>query len=43
MLEPGKGSAEAWVRHSRSAIIFGTLKDCRRIPTRHDRCPKLFL
>lgn len=30
-------------RRNRFEIIFGRLKDWRRIPNRYDRCPKVFL
>ncbi len=30
-------------RRNRIQIMFGRLKDWRRIATRYDRCPKVFL
>ncbi|CUH49113.1 Transposase [Ruegeria atlantica] len=30
-------------RHNRIEIMFGRLKDWRRVATRHNRCPKVFL
>ncbi|SIS51000.1 DDE family transposase [Phaeovulum vinaykumarii] len=30
-------------RRNRIKIMFGRLKDWRHVPTRYDRCPKLFL
>lgn len=30
-------------RRNRSEIMFGKLKDWRRVATRYDRCPKVFL
>ena len=30
-------------RQNRIEIMFGRLKDWRRIATRYDRCPKVFL
>lgn len=30
-------------RRNRSEIMFGRLKDWRRVATRYDRCPKFFL
>jgi transposase len=30
-------------RRSRVEIMFGRLKDWRRVATRYDRCPKIFL
>ena len=30
-------------RRNRIEIMFGGLKDCRRVATRYDRCPKVFL
>ena len=30
-------------RRNRIEIMFGRLKDWRRLATRHDRCPKVFL
>ena len=30
-------------RRNRIEIVFGRLKDWRRVATRYDRCPKVFL
>ena len=30
-------------RRNRIEIMFGRLKDWRRVATRYDRCPKVFL
>lgn len=30
-------------RRNRIEIMVGRLKDWRRVPTRYDRCPKVFL
>ncbi|MEM8572867.1 MAG: IS5/IS1182 family transposase, partial [Pseudomonadota bacterium] len=30
-------------RRNRIEIVFGRLTDWRRVPTRHDRCPRVFL
>jgi len=30
-------------RCNRNKIMFGRLKDWRRVATRYDRCPKVFL
>ncbi|MEP2715182.1 transposase [Pseudophaeobacter sp.] len=30
-------------RRNQIEIRFGRLKDCRRVATRNDRCPKVFL
>ncbi|WP_282027839.1 transposase, partial [Ruegeria faecimaris] len=30
-------------RRNRIEIMFGMLKDWRRVATRYDRCPKVFL
>lgn len=48
---PGRKSREAPVRYdkrrykrrNRIEIMFGRLKDWRRVATRYDRCPKVFL
>jgi transposase len=48
---PGRKSRGTVVRHdkrpykrrNRIEIMFGRLKDWRRIATRYDRCPKVFL
>ena len=33
----------AYKRRNRIEIMFGRLKDWRRVATRYDRCPKVFL
>jgi transposase len=44
---PGRKSRDTPVRYdkrrNRIEIMFGRLKDWRRIATRYDRCPKVFL
>ena len=48
---PGRASRGKVVRYdtrrykrgNRIEIIFGRLKDCRRVATRYDRCPKVLL
>ena len=48
---PGRKSRETPVRYdkrrykrrNRIEIMFGRLKDWRRVATRYDRCPKVFL
>ena len=40
---PGRKSRGKPVRHNSIEIMFGRLKDRRRIATRYDRCPKAFL
>ena len=44
---PGRKSRGKHVKHykrrNRIEIVFGWLKDFRRIATRFDRCPKVFL
>ncbi|MBD3765172.1 MAG: transposase, partial [Rhodobacterales bacterium] len=46
-LTPGRKSRGKAVsydkRRNRIEIMFGRLKDWRRVATRHDRCPKVFL
>lgn len=51
LLHPGpKGTKEAhqydkrrYKRRNRIEITFGRLKDWRRVATRYDRCPEVFL
>lgn len=44
---PGRKSRGKPIRHdkrrNRIEIMFGRLKDWRRVATRYDRCPKVFL
>ena len=44
---PGRKSRGKPIKHdkrrNRIEIMFGRLKDWRRIATRYDRCPKVFL
>jgi hypothetical protein len=44
---PGRTSRGIPVRHdkrrNRTEMTFGRLKDWRRVATRDDRCPKLFV
>ena len=44
---PGRKSRGKTIKHdkrrNRIEIMFGRLKDWRRIATRYDRCPKVFL
>jgi transposase len=44
---PGRTSRDKPVRYdkrrNRIEIMFGRLKDWRRVATRYDRCPKVFL
>ena len=44
---PGRKSRSKPVKHdkrrNRIEIMFGRLKDWRRLATRYDRCPKVFL
>ena len=48
---PGRKQRKATVKHdkrrykrrNRIEIMFGRLKDWRRVATRYDRCPKVFL
>ena len=48
---PGRKSRDTPVRYdkhrykrrSRIEVVFGRLKDWRRVATRYDRCPKVFL
>jgi transposase len=41
--KPIKHDKRRYKRRNRIEIMFGRLKDCRRIATRYDRCPKVFL
>jgi hypothetical protein len=36
-------ASRRYKRRNRIVIIFGRLKDWRRVATRYDRCPKVFL
>ncbi|KEO58592.1 hypothetical protein DT23_16175 [Thioclava indica] len=40
---PVKYDKRRYKRRNRIAIMFGRLKDWRRVATRHVRCPKVFL
>ena len=40
---PVKYDKRRYKRRSRIEIMFGRLKDWRRVATRYDRCPKIFL
>ncbi len=40
---PVKYDKRRYKRRNRIEIMFGRLKDWRRISTRYDRCPKVFL
>lgn len=40
---PVKYDKRRYKRRNRIEIMFGRLKDWRRVATRYDRCPKLFL
>jgi len=40
---PVKYDKRRYKRRNRIEIMFGRLKDWRRVTTRHDRCPKVFL
>lgn len=40
---PIKYDKRRYKRRSRIEIIFGRLKDWRRVATRYDRCPEVFL
>ncbi len=42
-LEPIKYDKRRHRRRSRIEIMFGRLKDWRRVATRYDRCPAVFL
>lgn len=41
--KPVRYDKRRYKRRNRIEIIFGRLKDWRRIATRYDRCPKVFL
>ena len=41
--KPAKYDKRRYKRRNRIEIMFGRLKDWRRIATRSDRCPKVFL
>ena len=41
--KPVKYDKGRYQRRNRIEIMFGSLKDWRRIATRYDRCPKVFL
>jgi transposase len=41
--KPVKHDKRRYKRRNRIEIMFGRLKDWRRISTRYDRCPKVFL
>ena len=41
--KPTKHDKRRYKRHNRIEIMFGRLKDWRRVATRYDRCPKVFL
>jgi len=40
---PVKYDKRRYKRRNRIEIMFGRLKDWRRVATRYDRCPKMFL
>jgi transposase len=40
---PVKHDKRRYKRHNRIEIMFGRLKDWRRVATRYERCPKVFL
>ena len=40
---PVKYDKRRYKRGNRIEIMFGRLKDWRHVPTRYDRCPKVFL
>lgn len=40
---PVKYDKRRYKRRNRIEIMFGRLKDWRRVATRYDRCPKVFL
>lgn len=40
---PVKYDKRRYKRRNRIEIMFGGLKDWRRVATRYDRCPKVFL
>ncbi|MGQ3215388.1 MAG: transposase, partial [Shinella sp.] len=39
---PAKYDKRRYTRRSRIEIMFGRLKDWRRVSTRYDRCPTVF-
>ena len=41
--KPVRHDKRRYKRRNRIEIMFGRLKDWRRIATRYDRCPKVFL
>ena len=41
--KPIKHDKRRYKRRKRIEIMFGRLKDWRRVATRYDRCPKVFL
>ena len=41
--KPIKYNKRCYKRRNRIEIMFGSLKDWRRVATRYDRCPKVFL
>jgi transposase len=41
--KPVKYDKRRYKRRNRIEIMFGRLKDWRRLATRYDRCPKVFL
>jgi len=41
--KPAKYDKRRYKRRNRIEIMFGRLKDWRRVATRYDRCPKVFL
>ena len=40
--KPVRYDKRRYKRHNRIEIMFGRLKDWRRVATRYDRCPKVF-
>ena len=42
-LAPVKYDKRRYRRRPRIEIMFGRIKDWRRVATRYDRCPKVFL
>ncbi|MFW8637492.1 transposase, partial [Cribrihabitans pelagius] len=40
--KPVKYDKRRYKRRNRIEIMFGRLKDWRRVATRYDRCPKVF-
>ncbi len=40
---PVRYDKRRYKRRNRIEIMFGRLKDWRRVATRYDRCPKVFL